>query len=146
MPDLSLHAHQDAIPVDRERLHAVLMAALPLVIEHPGARASALAGLDEIEVSLVDDAAIAAVHDAFLGDPEPTDVITFAHGEILLSAETAARRAPEFGHGTDRECALYGIHGLLHLHGWEDADPEERAAMTRCQETILARVWPEGSA
>ena len=145
MADLSLHAHQETIAVDLERLHAVLTAALPLVMEQPGARPSALAGLDEIEVSVLDDAAIAAVHDSFLGDPEPTDVITFAHGEILLSAETAARRAPEFGHGTDRECALYGIHGLLHLHGWEDADPEERVAMARCQETILGRVWPKAS-
>lgn len=95
--------------------------------------------LEEIEISLVDDAEIARVHGEFLDDPTPTDVITFHHGEILVSTETAARQAPEHGKSLDHEIALYMVHGLLHLSGHEDHEPAEAAVMAEKQEQILAR-------
>ena len=52
-------------------------------------RGSVLRRLPEISFVLVSDARLAALHDEFLGDPAPTDVITFHHGEIVISAETA---------------------------------------------------------
>ena len=94
--------------------------------------------LPEIEVSVVSDDEIARVHGDFLGDATPTDVITFHHGEILVSADTAARQGAEHGQDIDTELALYVIHGLLHLAGWEDDDPDEQKAMHRVQDEILA--------
>ena len=85
---------------------------------------------------------LARAHADFLGDPTPTDVITFQHGEILISTETAIRQAAEHSHPPLRECALYLIHGLLHLHGHEDHEPAEAEAMKETQERILDRVWP----
>lgn len=100
-----------------------------------------LAELDEIEVNLVDDATIARVHAEFLGDDSPTDVITFHHGEILLSVETACRQALELRTSKGKELALYLIHGLLHLAGYDDHEPDQRREMHKIQEIILEDCW-----
>ena len=47
-------------------------------------------------------------------------MITFEHGEIVISAQTAAENAAKYGKRLDHEVALYIIHGLLHLNGYED--------------------------
>lgn len=96
--------------------------------------------LSELEVTLLSDAEIAVVHGEFLDDPTATDVITFDHGEILISVETAARQALDLGQGqpVEREIALYLVHGLLHLAGWDDHQPEAAATMAQEQERILA--------
>ncbi|MEZ0386318.1 MAG: rRNA maturation RNase YbeY, partial [Verrucomicrobium sp.] len=97
--------------------------------------------LDEIDFVLVSDRTIAQVHGDFLNDPTPTDVITFHHGEILISLDTAVRQAAENGETYEREVARYMIHGLLHLAGWNDYEPAERTAMHEVQERILDSVW-----
>ncbi len=74
--------------------------------------------------------------------PGATDVITFAHGEIVVSAATAARQAHQNGEVVEREIARYIVHGFLHLNGHEDADPEEAALMWQAQEQVLADLWP----
>ena len=56
---------------------------------------SPLEGLEEIEVSVVSDRTIAAVHRRFMDIRGATDVITFEHGEIVISGETAARHAAD---------------------------------------------------
>ena len=71
----------------------------------------------------------------------PTDVITFHHGEIVIGAQVAERQAAEYAEPLAREILRYMVHGLLHLAGHEDAQPEERAAMEAAQETIVARLW-----
>lgn len=114
----------------------------------PHAQAAALEGvsvldqLQEIEVTLLTDSEIAAVHAEFLDDPTPTDVITFHHGEILISIETAARQAVEHGHNQPvaHEVALYLIHGLLHLSGWDDHEPSAATAMAELQQAILKQA------
>lgn len=143
LPELSLHDHQEILKLDLLSLGAVARTALPLVLERPGPEVPVLPDLTEVEVSFITDEAIARVHAEFLKDPEPTDVITFAHGEILISTETAIRQAAEHGHPPEREVALYLIHGLLHLNGHKDESPGDFAAMQRIQEEILARVWRE---
>lgn len=117
--------------------------ALPLCLAAATAK-SALPALTDIEVTLLSDPEIALVHAEFLADPTPTDVITFEHGEILISVETAAHQARDHGHNQPvaREITLYLIHGLLHLAGWDDHDPAEAAAMAIEQERILLCVWP----
>lgn len=147
MPDLSIHDHQGVVVLDLPRMAGAVRAALEKVIRENSGRPAALAGLDEVEISLVDDAAIGRVHGEFLGDPEPTDVITFDHGEILISAETGKRRAEEFGHSPERECVLYAVHGMLHLQGFDDHEAGDAARMKEVQERILGEVWPwEGGA
>jgi probable rRNA maturation factor len=142
MPPLELYDHQSALPIDMERLLRAAAEAMPLVMDHPGPHESVLDELDEVEVSFITDADIARAHGEFLQDPTPTDVITFQHGEILVSTETAIRQAVEHSEDPQRECALYVIHGLLHLHGHEDHVPEEAAAMRGIQERVLKDVWP----
>ncbi len=140
--ELQLFDHQACLVVDMVGLRAVGMAALGAVLAAAGPEAPSLPGLEEVEVSLVDDATIARVHGEFLGDATPTDVITFAHGEILISTETARRQAAEYGEAPGRELALYLIHGLLHLNGHEDESEAGFAEMQRLQEGILGAVWP----
>ena len=97
---------------------------------------SDLEGLPELELSLVDDATLAEVHGDFMDDPTPTDVITFPHGEILVSVEMAAQRAQEFGKEIKGETLLYLVHGMLHLAGLDDRTPEDAARMAREQERV----------
>jgi probable rRNA maturation factor len=107
-----------------------------VIASHPG---SDLEKLSELEFSLVDDTTLAEVHGDFLDDPTVTDVITFPHGEILVSVEMAARRAEEFGKGEKGETFLYLIHGMLHLAGLDDRSEEDAAVMAKEQERIWAK-------
>ena len=92
---------------------------------------------DEVEVTIVSDKTIAQVHLDFMGLPEATDVITFHHGEIVASAETAQARGAELGHSVEAELGLYIVHGLLHLKGFDDTSAREAARMHRVQH----RIW-----
>lgn len=93
-----------------------------------------------VEVAVVSDAVIARVHQEFMGVPGATDVITFDHGEIVVSADTARAQAIARGHGVLDELALYIIHGLLHLNGHDDIAPGDRAKMHRVQNRIWRRI------
>lgn len=103
-------------------------------------KASVLGKLPEISFVLVSDARIAALHDEFMRDPTPTDVITFLHGEIVVSAETARREARQRQLPLPQEIARYAVHGLLHLAGWSDRGPAAASDMRAVQEKILRRA------
>jgi probable rRNA maturation factor len=99
----------------------------------------------ELSVVLVDDATLAELHERFLGDPAPTDVLAFdlgddggPAGEVVVSVDRARDLAAERGVGLDRELALYLVHGALHLCGHDDHDEAERAAMRRAEAAVLA--------
>ncbi len=141
-PVVELYNHQEAVALDLGSLGIQAELVLPMVLlcpVPPGA-VSVLGDLDTVEVSFINDAEIARVHGEFLDDPTPTDVITFDHGEILISAETAARCAADYGHTPPEEALLYLIHGLLHLRGYDDQEPESRAAMHRTQQHLLEKI------
>ncbi len=101
----------------------------------------------DVSVALVDDAAIAELHERWLGVPGPTDVIAFPLlseedadvllGEVVVSSDTAMRQATELGHPPERELLLYVVHGVLHLLGYDDHDPEDRQRMHQRQEQLL---------
>lgn len=127
--------------VDLDRVAAAAAAAL-------AAEGRAGAGLS---VTVVDDAAIAELHQRWLGVPGPTDVISFPLeeedeapgpepllGEVVVSIDTAAREARERGLPLERELLLYVIHGTLHLLGYDDQAEPERARMHARQEEVLA--------
>jgi probable rRNA maturation factor len=101
---------------------------------------SVLRMLPEIAFVLVSDARMTALHAEFLGHPTPTDVITFHHGEIVISAETARREARPRGLTLPAEIARYAVHGLLHLAGWSDAGAAAATGMRVRQEKILRRA------
>ena len=102
-------------------------------------RVLAGAGLSdgELSIAVVDDATIQDLNRRYLGDDRPTDVLSFLlerdgprlEGEVVVSAETAARSAPGFGWSADDELLLYVIHGVLHLVGFDDQDPQSLAEM-----------------
>jgi probable rRNA maturation factor len=73
-----------------------------------------------------------------MNEPGPTDVITFQHGEIFISAETARHNARRFGNALTHELRLYVVHGLLHLHGFDDRDKAGARKMETVQRRILA--------
>jgi len=124
-----------------EKLQSLAQAALPQVLKNPANGGGVMEQLELIEVSIVDDEIIAQVHLDFMDIPGATDVITFAHGEIVISVETAIALSAEYKHSWQRELMLYIIHGLLHLCGHEDTDPKERAKMEKLQFAILDKVW-----
>ena len=102
-------------------------------------------GRPELEVSLLltDDAEIARLHDEFLGDPTPTDVMSFEMddgAEVVVSVETARRVAKQNGTAMRAEVALYIVHGLLHTVGFDDKDAEQRVRMRAAERAILDRL------
>lgn len=121
------------------RARRIVATALPGVLEARRS-GSVLGSVGEIHIVLVSDRRIAALHAEFMGDPAPTDVITFLHGEIVISAETARREASDRGLLPSEELARYAVHGMLHLAGWLDGDPEAAAEMREVQEKILRRA------
>lgn len=113
-----------------------------------------------VEITFVDDARIAEIHERFLGVAGPTDVITFPIddagdevsgddlplpllGEIVVSTETAERQAPDFDNTPLHEVFLYVVHGLLHLLGYDDRSRAARDRMTRRQLELLEAWLPE---
>ncbi len=105
----------------------------------------------EINVILVDDRRIAAVHRRWLGLPGPTDVITFdlsagtagppqagvLAGDIVVSTETARRMARAVGWTPRQELAYYVVHGLLHLTGYDDHAPADRRVMRARERAVM---------
>lgn len=142
---ISLHLHEDVSDrqINLPLWQAVADKAHPLCLAKMTSEAAPLGSLEEVEITFVDDATIAQVHAEFMDDPTATDVITFHHGEILISLDTAAKQAADHGEPYERETARYIVHGLLHLAGWNDLEPAERAEMHSHQEDILARVLAE---
>ena len=93
--------------------------------------------LDAVFVWLISDRRMASLHRKFMHQTGPTDVLTFRHGEIFISVETAKRHARAFGTLLASELRLYIAHGLLHLHGFDDRMQPGAREMERTQEKIL---------
>jgi len=138
------HLGQTALMSD-ERLEDAIVAALR---RHGAASA-------RITVAVVDDAHIADLNQTHLQHAGPTDVLTFdlrdehvdatdprsaVEGEIVVSAETAAREASARGHSEEAELALYAVHGTLHLLGYDDQTEEDAARMHAVEDEILVSV------
>ncbi len=96
-----------------------------------------LSKLREVFVWLISDGRMASLHRKFMHQTGPTDVLTFQHGEIFISVETARRNARAFRTSLANELRLYVVHGLLHLHGFDDRTQAGARAMERVQKKIL---------
>jgi probable rRNA maturation factor len=112
---------------------------------HPGA---------DLCLKLVDEAAMEVLHVQWMDLPGPTDVMSFPMdelrpgrdgqepeegvlGDIVLCPGVAARQAAEAGHATEEELLLLTTHGILHLLGYDHAEPEEEREMFELQRTLL---------
>ncbi len=142
--EVEVYNHQSAELIGDEllsRYAEMANMALPMALGNPSNGGGVLPELDLVEVSIVDDETIAQVHVDFMDIPGATDVITFAHGEIVISAETARSYGESYGNKFEKELMLYIIHGLLHLSGHEDAEEADRETMEKIQFAILEKVW-----
>ena len=105
----------------------------------------------EISVALVDDPTIHQLNRQYLDHDYATDVLSFLfqrdrdslEGEVIVSADTAASRAAEFGWTGAEELLLYVIHGALHLVGYDDGTSDERAKMRARERDCLRRLGIE---
>ncbi len=65
---------------------------------------------------------------------------SYVEGEIIVSADTAAREARARGHSFEAELALYAVHGTLHLLGYDDNDQEAADRMHVMEDDILTKL------
>ena len=137
LPAIAVHNRQRTIAVDLAALARFAVCVLPFCVAEDG---RGLTTLEEVNVVLVSDRRISELHCRFMQIAGPTDVITFQHGEIFISVETAERQAACYGTSLQHELHLYLVHGLLHLHGFDDHEPAARREMQRLQERIVARA------
>lgn len=138
-PQLFWFSRQRAIPIKQNYIQLLVEAALPECLARPRYSTSSLPAT--IEISFLNDRAIAKIHADFCDDPTPTDVITFRHspelGEILIGVPTVARHAKQFHQLLDHEMALCVIHGLLHLLDYDDIEEQDRLLMHHEQHLLL---------
>ncbi len=105
-------------------------------------------------ITLVDEAAMETLHVQWMDLPGPTDVMSFPMdelrpgreeqdpqegvlGDIVLCPTVAAQQATEAGHATEEELLLLTTHGILHLLGFDHAEPEDEREMFELQRQLL---------
>ena len=136
-PCVTVHNLQRKISVNVAELEKFTGKAVQHSLQLQKGEQTDLRKLSEIFIWLISDRRMALLHRKFLGQSGPTDVLTFQHGEIFISVETAQRHAGAFGNSLLRELKLYIVHGLLHLHRFDDQTPSKAHKMKAAQEKIL---------
>jgi probable rRNA maturation factor len=136
-PRIAVHNRQRALRVPLAALQEFASRALTECLRIPGKKRRGLESITELNVILVSNRRMAELHRRFLHLPGPTDVITFQHGEIFVSVETARSHARRFGNSVEDELCLYIAHGLLHLHGFDDKNSADAAEMDRAQKKLV---------
>ena len=123
--------------------------------------------LADLSMLLVDEAHMTNLHEKWMDEPGPTDVLSFPMdelrphsmagpnrsrgrdddepepvllGDVVLCPQVAAVQARQHGQSTQAELELLTVHGVLHLLGYDHADPEEEAEMFGLQNELL-RDW-----
>jgi probable rRNA maturation factor len=140
VPKITLQNLQRKISVNVAELEKFASNAVQNSLQLHQRQRTDLRELCEVFVWLISDRRMALLHRKFLGRSGPTDVLTFQHGEIFISVDTARRHARAFGNSLLRELQLYIVHGLLHLHGFDDQTPSRANKMKAAQERILAGI------
>lgn len=112
---------------------------------------------DEVIFHFVSKAAIGKMHASFFDDPSPTDCISFPldpadtspsdekHrilGEVFVCPQVAIEYAEENNLDPHEETALYMIHGILHLLGYDDLTPSDRRKMRQMEQKCLKICKP----
>ncbi|HET9476149.1 MAG TPA: rRNA maturation RNase YbeY [Dehalococcoidia bacterium] len=109
----------------------------------------------ELGILITDDATVHDLNRRYAGEDKPTDVLSFSLregeefvspdeterlGEVIISLDTAKRQAEEAGRALEAEVAHLLVHGILHLLGYDHAEPDEERVMRGREEAILAGV------
>ncbi len=140
--------NESGVEVDEQRLVALALFALDSLRIHPQA---------ELSILLVDTDTMAAYHEKYMDEPGPTDVLSFPMdelrppkdgeepplgmlGDIVLCPEVTAAQASDSNRTPEEEADYLLIHGLLHLLGYDHAEPEEKKVMFGLNDTIIA-AW-----
>lgn len=137
--------NESVIAVDETALLRLATFALDLLHVHPDA---------ELAILLVDEGTMEQLHLQWMDEPGPTDVLSFPMdelrpgseesitpagllGDIVLCPQVAIGQAETARHSTLDELLLLTAHGLLHLLGFDHAEPEEEKEMFGIQREIL---------
>ena len=149
---VTLENNQEKVSIP-EALEADLTKAMNVVAE-----LEALSPQTEVDITLVDDAAIHELNRTYRGIDRPTDVLSFAldegeeepevdddeieHllGDVIISAPTAVRQGEEYGHGLEREMTYLAVHGMLHLLGYDHREEKDKLIMRKREEEVLRRL------
>lgn len=108
----------------------------------------------ELAILLVDESAMEQLHVQWMDEPGPTDVLSFPMdelrpgtdeevtppgllGDLVICPQVATAQAEEAGHSAAEELQLLTAHGILHLLGYDHAEPDEEREMFEIQREIL---------
>ena len=140
--------NESGVPVDEQRLMQLGAFCLAQLRIHPQA---------ELSILLVDETVMTDYHVRFMGLPGPTDVLSFPMdelrpprddeeppegllGDIVLCPTITAAQADETGRTPEGEADYLLVHGLLHLLGYDHAEPEEKRVMFGLNDRLIA-AW-----
>jgi probable rRNA maturation factor len=138
--------NESSIEVDEPTILRLATFALDQMHVHPEA---------ELAIVLVDEGAMEQLHVQWMDEPGPTDVLSFPMdelrpgteedptppgllGDIVLCPQVATAQAVTAGHSALDEMLLLTTHGILHLLGFDHAEPDEKAEMFGIQDGIIA--------
>lgn len=138
-------SNESGYPVDEEEFAALSRFVLDAMRVHPQA---------ELSITLVTEDAMSELHERWMDEPGPTDVLSFPMdelrpakdgeepqpgilGDVVLCPTVAARQARAAGHSAVEEMLLLTTHGILHLLGFDHAEPEEEKEMFDLQRRLL---------
>jgi probable rRNA maturation factor len=142
-------ANESGVEIDEAALSQLARFVLDWMRIHP---------LAELSILLVDPPAMEQLHQQWMDEPGPTDVLAFpmdelrpAHdddsepepgllGDVVLCPEVAAAQARAAGHSSEDELHLLCTHGILHLLGYDHAEPGDEREMFGLQGRIVA-AW-----
>lgn len=143
---MSIEINNEAgIEVDEAKLQRLAAYVFDALHVHPDA---------ELAIVLVDEAAIEQLHVQWMDEPGPTDVLSFPMdelrpgsidkptpagllGDVVICPQVAEQQAKTAGHSTEQEILLLLTHGILHLLGFDHAEPAEEAEMFGLQRDLL---------
>lgn len=137
--------NESVIDADETVLQRLAIYALDQLHVHPDA---------ELSIVLVDEAAMEQLHLQWMDEPGPTDVLSFPMdelrpgtddaitpagllGDVVLCPQVAQAQAEAAGHSMQDELLMLTTHGMLHLLGFDHAEPEEEREMFGLQREIL---------
>ena len=137
--------NESGVEVDEPAIQRLSVFALDQMRVHPDA---------ELAILFVDEAAMEQLHVQWMDEPGPTDVLSFPMdelrpgseealtpagllGDIVVCPQVAIAQAETAGHSPIEEMLLLTTHGILHLLGFDHAEPDEEKEMFGLQRDIL---------
>ncbi|MEN9731138.1 MAG: hypothetical protein RL488_448 [Actinomycetota bacterium] len=142
--------NESAVKVDEKRVLELASFALDAMRIHPDS---------ELEILFYDEEPMTELHIKFMDEPGPTDVLSFPMdelhpgddndlslgqlGSIVICPTVAIKQAETAGHEPINEMLLLTTHGILHLLGYDHAEPEEHKVMFGLQDQILTKFYAQ---